>query len=746
MKTAYPAVGKEGKPMNHINKKKEWVLRYREGNAAVDSEIAALSEQTGLSLIMARLLYTRGYRTPAQVNAFFRQEEVSFHDPYLMRDVASAVARIERALENGERIAIYGDYDVDGVTSVSLLYLYLSSYGADVVYYIPSRTKEGYGLSRHAIHALHERGISLMITVDTGITAIDEIAYASELGIDTVVTDHHECRAELPQACAVVNPHRADDSYPFQELAGVGVVFKLVCALEMSRCRRAGEADINGVRRVCRAYADLVAIGTIADVMPVTDENRLIISLGLRLLENTSRPGLRALIEAASGSKMGDENRSIKKRKINSSFIGFTIAPRMNAAGRVSSASIAVELLLCEDSERATALAEELCALNLERQVEENRIAESAYKKIEKTLDAENNLVIVIDDDEWKQGIIGIVSSRITERYGLPSILISFDGAVNGEPCSDDVGKGSGRSVKGLNLVEALTDSEDLLVRFGGHELAAGLSIRRGDINAFRQKINCYASKCLNGESPSLSVEADCEVQIKDLTLSLAQEIASMEPFGTSNPVPGFVLRDARICRVVPMGGGKHMRMILEKDGIEITAVRFGVTAEDFAAREVGELVDVLFQLNINEYQGVTSLQMILQDILPAQSIVQSYLAQSERYEQIRMGEPFDEAEDVLPSRDDIAIVYTLLRKEFRAGHTLFSMRRLLPLLETRTRVRIGYVKLKFIIRIMQELQICGVSEASPDTYQFEFQYQPTKTNIEKSSILRKLKSQMRRA
>lgn len=731
--------------MTNVNQKlKKWSLLYCSGDAERDAAIAALSEQTGLSPIMARLLYTRGYRTVKEVNAFFRQEEFCLHDPYLLQDMHLAVERIEEAVARGERIAIYGDYDVDGVTSVSLLYLYLTSYGADVGYYIPSRTKEGYGVSKTAIDTLKSRGVELMITVDTGITAIDEIDYAKSIGIDTVVTDHHECRTELPRACAVVNPHRADNVYPFVELAGVGVVFKLICAFEMAQCRRRGETDIDGVRRVCREYADLVAIGTIADVMPVVDENRLIVTLGLRLLENTSRPGLRALIEAASGSKTGEGSKYLKKRKINSSFIGFTVAPRMNAAGRVSNASIAVELLLSEDPAQAQTLAEALCDLNLQRQTEENRIAERAYQKIEETVGGENNLVIVIDDDEWKQGIIGIVSSRITERYGLPSILISFDGSVDGTPSGEDIGKGSGRSIKGMNLVEALTHCEDLLVRFGGHELAAGLSIRRADIDEFRKKINRYAATCLDGETLCLSIDADCEVEMRDLTLNLAQEIASMEPFGISNPVPNFILRDARIARVIPMGGGKHMRMILEKDGIEMTAVRFGVTAEDIAAFEIGERVDVLFQLNINEYQGVTSLQMIVQDIRVSEAQERLLRMAVARYEEIRGGAYFTEREGVLPNRDDMAVVYTALRKEFRAGHTVFSMRRLLALLQNHGHGEIGYIKLTFIIRIMQELQICGVFEPCPDTYLFEFQYQTTKTNIEKSSILRKLRTQMR--
>ncbi len=724
-------------------KQKSWSLLYRSGDAATDAAIASLAAKTGRSEILARLLYTRGYRTPSEVEAFFHQETASFHDPYLLRDIEPAVARIEEALARGERIAIYGDYDVDGVTSVSLLYLYLTARGGDVGYYIPSRLKEGYGLSMPAIDLLAERGVSLMITVDTGVTAIEEIAYAKEKGIDTVVTDHHECRTTLPDAVAVVNPHRADDDYPFKELAGVGVVFKLITAYEIAQCRKNGEPEIDGVRRVCREFADLVAIGTIADVMPVVDENRLIVTLGLELLQKNDRPGLRALIEAVSTSGKGDGVKTVKKRSINSSFIGFTIAPRMNAAGRVSNASIAAELLLADNDQTAKALAEELCRLNTVRQVEENRIAEEAYRKIEQTLD-ENDRVIVIDDDGWQQGIIGIVSSRITERYGLPSILISFDGTAGEEPLGTDVGKGSGRSVKGLNLVDALTDSEDLLVRFGGHELAAGLSIRRSNIDEFRRKINRYAAEHMSDDALSVSLDADCEVEMRELTLSLAQELSAMEPFGISNPVPNFILRGARINRIVPMSGGKHLRLIVEKDGLEMTAIWFG-TSIDAIEFAVGETVDVLFQLSINEYQGVTSLQLIVQDMKYEADYESDYARAIARYEEIHGGADYGADEGILPDRDDLAVVYTALRREFRAGRSVFTMHRLLSLLRAVGHAEIGYVKLKFIIRIMQELMICGVTEASSDCYVFEFNYQTSKTNIEKSSILRRLRLQQRK-
>ncbi len=729
--------------MEQSRKERTWNLQYKVGDAEQEASIAVLAKQAGLSRVMATLLYTRGYRTLEAILSFFRQDTACLHDPYLMLDMERAVARVELALARNERIAIYGDYDVDGVTSVSLLYLYLASRGGDVGYYIPGRMKEGYGVSMGALDRLKERGVKLMITVDTGITAIEETAYAKSIGIDTVVTDHHECRDELPNVEAVVNPHRAGDPYPFKELAGVGVVFKLICALEMARCRREGRSEQAGVGDICRIYADLVAIGTIADVMPVVDENRLIVTLGLHLLEKTDRMGLAALIEATSGAK-NEGSRYPKKRKINSSFIGFTIAPRMNAAGRVSNASIAVELLLSEDQESAERLAAELCELNLLRQKEENRIAEEAYQKIEKTYRPESDRVIVIDDDTWQQGIIGIVSSRITERYGVPSILISFDGTVDGTPTPSDIGKGSGRSIKGMNLVGALTACEELLVRFGGHELAAGLSIRRCDIDEFRRRINEYAREQLDDGMMRISMDADCEVDIRELTMPLAQEIASMEPFGVSNPVPNLVLRDAKLVRVIPMGGGKHLRLTLEKDGIEMSAVWFGMSQANLKV-DLFETVDVLFQLNINEFQNVTSLQMIVQDMHGAEALETEYLHEIARYEEICSGAAFDESEDVLPDRNDIAAVYTALRREYRAGHTVFTMKRILHLLAGYEGVHIHYIKLKFIIRIMQELQVCGVTEPDEDRYVFEFGYRAEKTNIERSSILRKLRTQGRR-
>ncbi len=731
--------------MKEAVKHKKWELKYRPELPGAEEAVAALCASLGVSPTMGRLLWIRGYRTPEAVRSFLELEETCLHDPFGLADMKRAVDRIEAALERGERIAIYGDYDVDGVTSVSLLYLYLAELGADVGYYIPCRATEGYGISASAIDTLAERGVRLMITVDTGITALEEIEYAKTRGIETVVTDHHECRPELPDAWAVVNPHRADDTYPFKELCGVGVIFKVVCAHAMLRARAAGESEEDAVRRICRTYADLVAIGTVADVMPIADENRLIVKFGLRLLEHTERPGLCALMEAAAAKPGEGKNISPKKRKINSGYIGFVIAPRMNAAGRVSSAGTAVELLLETEPTRAEELAEELCRLNTTRQVEENRIAEEAYRKLEESPEALGKRVIVLADDSWQQGIIGIVSSRITERYGLPSILVSFDGAGRGYPSPDDVGKGSGRSVKGLNLVEALSACEELLVRFGGHELAAGLSVRRRDIDAFREKINAYAAEQLTKEELCLSLEADCEVEPGDLSISLVEEIDRLEPFGTGNEQPVLMLSDATVLHIQPLGGGKHTKLLLEKDGITVSAVWFGCHTHTLSF-SVGDRVDLLFRLNVNEFRDTVTLQLILQDLRLTPSYASELSSLRARFGAIMAGASFGEEESVIPNRAEMGQVYRLLRREcLRDGHTVFSIRRLLSLLSKEGAGELGYIKLRVILSVMEELGFCRITEAEPDRFVFDFDSNPTKNSLDNSALLRQLRAGLRR-
>lgn len=686
-------------------RQKRWTVRYPAGDAEAERETAALSAELGITATAAKLLWNRGLRTAAEANRFLRLEETKFHDAFAMRDMERAVARIEAALEAGEKIAIYGDYDVDGVTSTGLLYLYLRERGGDVMYHIPSRLHEGYGLSCGAIDRLAEEGVQLMVTVDTGITAVEETAYAKAKGIDTVVTDHHACRETLPDVCAAVNPHRPDDKYPFRDLAGVGVVFKLVSAMEIAKTRRAGGSDASAVRKICHDYADLVAIGTVADVMPIVDENRLIVSYGLSRINREPRAGIAALIAAANG-------KGRTQKKVNSTFIGFGIAPRMNAAGRMGDATVALKLLLSEDPEQAQELAEELCRLNSDRQAEENRIAEDAYAKIE--AEAGGERVLVLDGDTWHQGIIGIVASRITERYGLPSILITYDGSPEHGGTAADVGKGSGRSIHGLNLVEALASCADLLLRFGGHELAAGLSLRRGDVPELRRRLNDYAAERLTDEMLCVSLEADCETRMAELTARLVEETDRMEPFGTANPAPVFLLRGANLRRISPIGGGKHLRMTVEKDGITLAAVWFGMTPEalDF---DIEEPVDLLFRLGLNEYQGNVSLQMTVLDARAAGDAEERLAAEKRRYAEIEAGAFFSREEDLLPDRGSFGTVWRFLRRETVAGQEGYPVRRLLTRLNRQGTEHFGYCKLMWILRVFDEVGILELREPIPD-------------------------------
>lgn len=711
-----------------------------------DAQIAVLARETGLLPVTAKLLYCRGCRTKEEVSAFVACDTEQMNDPFLMKDMSAAVERIRRAIADHAKIVIYGDYDVDGVTSVTVLYLYLKSQGADVDYYIPSREREGYGVSVPAIGKLVKDGMDFMITVDTGITANEEVEYARSLGVDVVVTDHHECQAELPLAAAVVNPHRPDCEYPFKELAGVGVVFKLVTALEIAAGGDRGEPRGDCVRRVFDTYVDLIALGTIADVMPVLGENRLIVSRGIEKMQKQCLPGLEALMDASASFRTDGKTKqdsAPQKRKVTSSYIGFGIAPRINAAGRIDHASKAVRLLLSEDRDEARKLAEELCEINYRRQVEENRIAEQAYRKIEAMENFGDTRVIVLEDDGWMQGIIGIVASRLTDRYGLPSILISFDGATRGFPAPDDVGKGSGRSVNGINLVDALTDSSYLLERFGGHELAAGLSVKRCNIAEFRERINAYAKEKLGDCGSSVTVEADCEVLPSQMTMELAVQLEQLEPFGVGNPAPVFLLTGVHVERVIPLGGGKHTKLIVESAGSVFTAVWFG-RSPDTIGFEADEEADILFQLNINEYRGVRSLQLLIQDARYSGISLETYEADKMRYAEINAGGAFDESENVIPTRDDFAAVYTTLRRDFRAGMRVFRQRRLLSALKN-AGYEINYVKLKYILRIMNELNICRVSENTEDEYLVDIYFSQNKAVIDRSSILRTLRSRCHR-
>lgn len=547
--------------------------------------VRSLARSCGFTPLAAAALCARGIDTPEAARAFLETDPAKLHDPMLLPDMAKARDTIRRAIEQGKKIAVFGDYDVDGVTSTCVMTRVLRSLGADVRHYIPDRLNEGYGLSMGAMDRLAQDGIGLIVTVDSGVSAFEEIARARELGMEVVVTDHHECREELPDANAVVNPKRADSIYPFAELAGVGVAFKLASAL-------AGDGQ---QRAVLEQYADLVALGTVADVMPLVGENRIIVAAGLRRMAETQNVGLSMLLHES-----GQQGK-----RLTASTISFILAPRINAAGRLGHADMAAELFLTDDPRRAQTLAMALCEQNKQRQATENQILEQALQKLRREYDPLEDQVIVLAGEDWHHGVIGIVSSRICDRYACPTVLIALE---------DGIGKGSGRSVKGFNLYEALCDSAPLLERFGGHELAAGLTIREENIQQFRENMEAWAREHVNPQELMPILHIDCPIAPEFISTEATRGLDVLEPFGMGNPQPVFSMCDLLVEEITPISSDRHVRLTLSKDGQTYTAMLFG-TGQGGCGFAQGNYVDAAFCLEINEYRGRCSVQLVIRDI-----------------------------------------------------------------------------------------------------------------------------------
>ena len=541
----------------------------------------ALSEACGFTPLAAVTLCARGITTPEAADAFLNPP--GLHDPRLLTDMDVAVEVIRAAIASGKKIVVFGDYDVDGITATCVLTDYLRSAGAACSYYIPDRLSEGYGLNCAAVDRFYNEGAELIITVDSGITAHEEAAYAAELGLTMIITDHHECHDLQPAAAAVVNPKRADSTYPFRELAGVGVAFKLVAAL------------MGDQEEALDRYADLVALGTVADVMPIIGENRLIVAEGLRRLAATHSPGLEMLLREAG----------MKGKKLTSGTISYILAPRINAAGRLGNAALAAELFLTRDPVRAQELAVSLCEQNKERQTAENQILEQALAVLRREYNPLEEKIIVLAGEGWHHGVIGIVSSRLCDRYSCPVVLISLDG---------DMGKGSGRSVKGFNLFEALSDSEDLLEKYGGHELAAGLTIHRDNIEAFKERITAFAAGHLQKICLNPAVQVDCEIDPAFIDLEDVAGLSVLEPFGMKNPQPVFTMPDMLVEDITPISSDRHVRLGLRKDGVQYTAMLFGTGAGGCGFAQ-GNYIDVAFHLEINEFRGKRTVQLNVRDV-----------------------------------------------------------------------------------------------------------------------------------
>ena len=608
------------------------ILRKWEVRPLDKERAAAFAQMYGVPFFLAMLMNIRGLDDAAHLREFLGEGE-PLSDPFLLKDMDKAAARITRAVDNMEKIAVYGDYDADGVTSTAMLYSYLETRGADVIFYIPQREGEGYGMNIGAVEYLKEQGVSLIVTVDNGISSVQEVARANELGIDVVVTDHHRPQEILPDAVAVVDAYRPDDTSPYKHFSGVGIAFKLLMALED------GAGDVEDL---LEAYSDLAAIGTIGDIVPLTGENRTLIRAGLERLSQSDRPGVQALLE----------NAGIAGKALTSTNVAFTLVPRINATGRMGAPERAVRLLISGYEEEAEVLSEEICADNEERRRVEAEIAEAAFADIE-AKGYMKDRVVVVDGENWHHGVIGIVASRVTERCGKPCMIISR---------GETEAKGSGRSIEGFSLFEAICACGDLLIKFGGHPMAAGITLKSENIEAFRKRINRYAAEHFP-QMPTQTVTLDCKLNPAALSVSMAQSLTQLEPFGNGNPQPVFGLFNMELSNVTPVGGGGHLRLTLEKNGAVITAMRFNTKPEELPYH-IGDKIDLAVQLEAREFRGQPSLTVIVRDMKFAAFNTEKNIASLASFEKWQRGEVLS-AEDknrLYPDRACLAAIYRALR------------------------------------------------------------------------------------
>ena len=579
---------------------------------------------SGYAPLAAMVLASRGIGDDRQARAYL-DCNAPLLDPFLMTDMDKAAGRVGLAMSRGEKIAVFGDYDVDGITATCLLTDFLRRHGSDAVSYIPGRLEEGYGLNPIAIHQLHDEGVKLIVTVDCGITAVSEAELCRQLGIDLVITDHHECKQTLPAAIAVVDPHRPDGGYPHKNLSGVGVAFKLASALCGSQ------------EGVLEEYADMVCLGTVADVMPLQGENRVFVARGLESLAHTRRPGIAALMAECGCAP----------ETVSASSIGFMLAPRINAAGRMGQIDLAVELFLTDDPDKAAEAARGLCELNRQRQAVESEIYRQAVSMLPMGKPPE---AIVLADESWHQGVVGIVASRIAEEYACPTFLICLDG---------EHGKASSRSHGGFNLFASLSALSPLLESYGGHELAAGFTISRANIPEFRRQICALAAQYYTDDVPRTVLDVDCAVSPELLTLHNVDALQMLEPCGNGCPKPVLMMKNLTIDRISMVGGGRHMRLRLCSGHTYLNAIYFSANPQTVSIQP-GDLVDVAFTPQVNEFRGTRTVQMNVIDIRPSCSA--ECLPDAAPYRDMQRGNlTSGEAAALLPDRKMLALVWRYL-------------------------------------------------------------------------------------
>ena len=554
---------------------KKWIVSNYDKALAKE-----LAEECDVEPIVALIASARGYTDPMDLEQFLDNEPV-FSNPYEMADILLAAEIVNAAVEDNVKIAIYGDYDCDGVTATALLYNYLTARNANCVYYIPDRFDEGYGMNKQAIQKLADDGVKLILTVDNGISAIDEVQYAKELGLDVVITDHHLPREVLPTADAVVDPHRPDCPSEFKEICGAQVAFRLICVMENKE-----------PEELLPYFADILSVAVMADIMPLTEENRSIVKYGIEKLKTQPLTGLSALISVAG----------LEQKSITASKIAYGICPRINAAGRMGDAARAVELLTCDNMMKSLSIANEIDDENSYRQQIEKGILSQAVSIVEEK-GYNNNRVIVCEGENWHSGVVGIVAAKLAEKYGKPTILLSFDGEGNAH--------GSGRSIEGFPLFEVISSCSDCLDKFGGHSQAAGVSLKQENIDIFRQSINEYAES-LEYTAPVLHI--DCRLNASALTVDLATALKVLEPYGPKNPMPIFGLWGVKLERITPIGGGKHLRLLFSSGINSFTALLFGVNEENFCF-DIGDILDLAVSVEENLFKGELGLSIQIKAI-----------------------------------------------------------------------------------------------------------------------------------
>lgn len=678
--------------------RKKWDIKPVDLNLAKE-----LAEECDISQMVALILSGRGYSDPFDIDEFLNNDQ-QLADPFELPDMEKAVERILQAIENDEIIAVCGDYDADGVTASSLLYLYLKNKGCNVLCDIPQRLDDGYGLHKNTILKLKQNDVRLIITVDNGISAVDEIDYAASLDIDVVVTDHHQPSKVLPNAVALVDPHFGMPADCFADYAGVGVAFKLICALEGCSCEEMMEQ-----------YGDLVAIGTIADMVPLVGENRVMVIQGLERINNLSRIGVKELIIAAE----------VMVENITAHEVAFGLAPKLNAAGRMGDSFRAFRLLTTNDINEARLLASEICQENSLRQEVELSVWEACLQEHMENKERFYNRVIVVAGYEWHNGVLGIVASRLCQKFGKPAIVLSVDG---------EVAKGSARSVEGFDIFEALTACSDCLTQVGGHPLAAGLTLPADKIIEFRDRINEYAKQ--KGDRPIPRLDIDCKLTPAGVNDATAFDLQPIAPFGCDNPVPLFGLLKMELKAVNPVGGGKSLRLTLCRDGITVSCMKFGMTLKEFPF-QVGDLMDLAFIFRYSTYKNRPGFSLTIQDFRPYKNDDAAMFRDMILFEKFLVGEQLlkEEKALLLPSREELGLLYRHIK-----GFRNFNKITTLEEIHLRLQGKISFGKILIGLEVFEEFEFIAKVY---DGYLLDITYLDSyqKHDLSTSSILKKLQS-----